>query len=328
MTDGKRVDLARRYKAAQHFAHLAASCEGSQEQFNLFHARGNHSLKIDRSQHGDRRHLRRRSSFSNGLLIALAQELPLGSLARRRDNWNDPQLLPQLGDGSQHGCFGNFTAQRVLQAGDCGVTRLKHLVSLHSELRYLARTRQLWAATPVAVAAECVHIRQNPACHDKIRLFTRLALEVEAHSNIGRFQSDQQLFGEHDVLGIRSCVPVTGYGLDKRWRYRRSKLPSREKETQTGLFDPGTGILKRKGPMSVVAHPFGARRFQLLCCQRKTSLPGCQRRRASLSPERRVCHLPFVSDAMEGPLDLLPRIQQSYWTSMRATRWVVGLGKF
>jgi hypothetical protein len=33
-------------------------------------------------------------------------------------------------------------------------------------------------------------------------------------------------------------------------------------------------------------------------------------------------------DPMEGPLDLLPRIQQSYWTSMRATRWVIRLGKF
>jgi hypothetical protein len=34
-----------------------------------------------------------------------------------------------------------------------------------------------------------------------------------------------------------------------------------------------------------------------------------------------------LSDSMEGPLDLLPRIQQSYWTSMGATGWMAGLSQ-
>ena len=43
------------------------------------------------------------------------------------------------------------------------------------------------------------------------------------------------------------------------------------------------------------------------------------------------CHLLYVTcllDAMEGPLNILPRIQQSYWTSMRATRWVLRFCQF
>ena len=219
VADGERVDLPRRYQSAQHFTHLAASREGSQEQLNFLHARGNYRLQINGSQHRDRRHLRRRSSFSNGLLIAMAQKLPLGSFARRRDNWNDPQLLPQLGDRPQHGGFRHFPAKGMLQRSNCGVSSLKQLVSLHRELRNLSRTRQLRAPAPVAVAAQRVNIRQHPAGHHKIRLLARLALKVQAHCNIGRFQADQQLFGEHDVLGIGSRVPLTCYGFDKRWRY-------------------------------------------------------------------------------------------------------------
>ena len=32
-------------------------------------------------------------------------------------------------------------------------------------------------------------------------------------------------------------------------------------------------------------------------------------------------------ETVEGPQDFLPRIQQSYWTSVRATGWVIGLRK-
>ena len=88
------MDLSSGHQTTQHFAHFASSGKGSQEQLNLFHARRNHSLQIDRSQHRDRRHLRRRRSLGNRLLVAKAQELPLGRFTRRRDNWNDPQLLP------------------------------------------------------------------------------------------------------------------------------------------------------------------------------------------------------------------------------------------
>jgi hypothetical protein len=38
------MDLPRRYQPTQHFTHLAASRQGSQEQLNLFHARRDHGL--------------------------------------------------------------------------------------------------------------------------------------------------------------------------------------------------------------------------------------------------------------------------------------------
>jgi hypothetical protein len=47
MADGERVDLPRRHQPAKHFAHLAASRQGSQEQLNLFHARRDYGLEID-----------------------------------------------------------------------------------------------------------------------------------------------------------------------------------------------------------------------------------------------------------------------------------------
>jgi hypothetical protein len=121
----------------------------------------------------------------------MAQQLPLGRVARCGNNWNDPQLLPQLGDRSEDGCFGHFAAQGVLQAGDCVVACLKQFVSLHGELRNLARTGQLRTATPIAVSAQRIHVRQYPARHHKIRMLARLALKVQAHRNIGRFKADQ-----------------------------------------------------------------------------------------------------------------------------------------
>jgi hypothetical protein len=85
-------------------------------------------------------------------LIAVAQELPLGSLAWSRDNRDDPQLLPKLADRPQHGCFGHFPAKCVLQAGNVGVARLKQFVGLHGQLRNLARTCQLRAASPITIS--------------------------------------------------------------------------------------------------------------------------------------------------------------------------------
>ena len=46
------------------------------------------------------------------------------------------------------------------------------------------------------------------------------------------------------------------------------------------------------------------------------------------APESKSGHLPEALNPVEGPLDLLPRIQQSYWTSMRATGWVVSFRQF
>jgi hypothetical protein len=215
MAHGNRVDLPRRHQPAQYFAHLAARRQGSQEQLNLFHARRNHGLQIDRSQYGDRRHLRRRRSLGNRLLVAMAQELPLCRFARRSDNWNDPQLLPKLGDPPQHCSFRHFPAERMLQRGNRRVSRLKLLVGLHRQLRHLARTSQLRATAPVAVSAQRIHIRQNPACHHIVRVLTRLALKVQAHRHIVRFQANQQLFGKGDVFGIGSRIPLTGYGFNK-----------------------------------------------------------------------------------------------------------------
>jgi hypothetical protein len=47
-----------------------------------------------------------------------------------------------------------------------------------------------------------------------------LALKVQAHRHAVAFQTDQQLFSKGDVFGIGGRIPLTGYGFNKRWRYR------------------------------------------------------------------------------------------------------------
>ncbi len=132
--------LAGGYQAAKHLADLAAGGQWGQEQLNLFHARGDHGLQIDGGKHGDGRNLGGGGAFGNGLLEASAEQLPLGWLAGGRNDRDDPQLLPELGNGAQNSAFGHFPAQSMLQRRDGGIARFKLLVCLHGQLRNLART--------------------------------------------------------------------------------------------------------------------------------------------------------------------------------------------
>ena len=116
---------------------------------------------------------------------------------------------------AQNSGFGDFPTQCMLQTGDGCVACLKLLVGLHRQLRNLARTGQLRAAAPVAVAAQRIHIGQNPARHHKVRLLARLAQQVQADRHIVELQADQQLFCEVNMLGIGSRIPLSGYGLNK-----------------------------------------------------------------------------------------------------------------
>jgi len=50
---GDGVHLPRGYQAAQHFAHLAAGGQRSQEHLHLFHAGGDDGLQVDGGEHGD-----------------------------------------------------------------------------------------------------------------------------------------------------------------------------------------------------------------------------------------------------------------------------------
>jgi len=101
-----------------------------------------------------------------------------------------------------------------------------------------------------------------------------MSKKVQPHGYAVGFQAHQQLFGQENVIRSGGRVPPPGYSLDKRGRDGRGKLPPGLEKTQSCLFNPRPGILKRECPGSGVAQSFGARCFQLLCCQRETSLPG------------------------------------------------------
>ena len=167
MAERDGVNLACGDQSAQNFAHLAARGERSKEHLDLFHAGGDHGLQVDGGKHGDRGDLRGGSAFGDGLLEAGAQQLPFGGLPGSGDDRNDAQLLPELGDGAQNGDFSHFAAERMLELRDGGVAGLKLLVGLDGELRNLARTGQLRAAAPVAIAAQGIDIGQNPAATTK-----------------------------------------------------------------------------------------------------------------------------------------------------------------
>ena len=138
-----------------------------------------------------------------------------GVLPGRGDHRNDAQLLPQFGDGAQNRRFRHFPAQRVLQLRDGGVAGFKKLVGLDGELRNRARPGQLRAAPPVAVAAQGVDVRQNPAGHDKIGLLAGLSQQIQAHCNAFGFQANQQVLGQGDNFGGGSRAAFTGYGFNK-----------------------------------------------------------------------------------------------------------------
>jgi hypothetical protein len=152
------VHLARGNQAAQHFAHLAARGQRREEQFDLFHAGGDHSLQIDGGEHRDRSDLRGGGAFGNGFLETVAQQLPLGGLSDGGDGGDDAKLLPELGNGAQNGHFSDFAAQGMGELGNVCIAQFQLLVGLHSQLRNLAGAGQLRAAAPVAVASEGIDV--------------------------------------------------------------------------------------------------------------------------------------------------------------------------
>jgi hypothetical protein len=132
---------------------------------------------------------------------------------------------------------------------------------MHRKLRNLPRSRQLRAAPPIAIAPQRVHIRQNPGCNNKIRLFTRLALQVEPNRNSFIFKANEQIFGQRDRLLIGSRLRPSSDGFNEGGRNGRRELPPWQKETKAGLFNPRTRIVQRESSKAVLAHPFGARLY-------------------------------------------------------------------
>ena len=119
----------------------------------------------------------------------------------RRNNRNDAQLLPEFSNGAQNSGFADFAAQRVLELGDGGIACFKQLVGLNGQLRNLARTGQLRAAAPVAVAPQRIHVGQNPGGHHKVGLLAGLAQQIQPDCHAIRLQTHQQLFGSAICFG-------------------------------------------------------------------------------------------------------------------------------
>ena len=84
----------------------------------------------------------------------------------------------------------------------------EQLVGLDGQLRNLARTGQLRAAAPVAIAAQGIDVGQNPGSHNKIGLFAGLAQQIQPYRYAIGFKAHQQFFGKSNVLGRGSTSGV------------------------------------------------------------------------------------------------------------------------
>jgi hypothetical protein len=202
-------------QSAQHFTHLAAGSKRREEELYIFHGGGDDGLQIDGSENRDGGDLRGGCALGNGLLEALAEQLPLRCFAGSADDRDNAQLLPELGDGAQHCCLSNFAAKGVLERGNVGVADFKQLVSLHSQLRDLTRASELRSATPVAITAQRIDVRQNPGRHYKVRLFAGQAQQVEPNGDAVQFQPYKEFLSKGDLFGLGRGIALSGNRLNK-----------------------------------------------------------------------------------------------------------------
>ena len=84
--------------------------------------------------------------------------------------------------------------------GNGGVAGFKQLVGLDGQRRYLARSGQLRAAPPVAVAAQSVDVGQYPCRHNEVGLLAGLSEHVQPDCHAIRFQANEQFFCRATVL--------------------------------------------------------------------------------------------------------------------------------
>jgi hypothetical protein len=132
---------------------------------------------------------------------------------------------------------------------------------MHCELRNLPGSRQLRATPPIAIAAERIHVGKDPTSYDEIRLLAGLAQQIESYRNSLIFKSNKQVFCVRYRLRIRGRFRPSSDGFNERGCYGRGKLASWQKETKSGLLNPGTSLFQSESPKAVLAHPFGARLY-------------------------------------------------------------------
>jgi hypothetical protein len=210
------MHLTRGNQATQNLAHLAAGGKRGQEQLDIFHTGGDHGLQVDGCQHGYSRDLRGGGTLGNSFLVTLAEQLPLSSLARGRNDGDNAKLLPKLGDSAQNSGFGHFSSQCAGElAQGCVTACVQQLVSLNGQLRNLARTCQLGNAAPVTVAAQGINVRKNPAGNHEIRRLAWQAQQIQPHNHAVSLQTHQQLFGYGNIFTVRSGLAPADYSLNK-----------------------------------------------------------------------------------------------------------------
>ena len=157
-------------------------------------------------------------------------EAATGRLARCGNHRNNPELLPEFGNGAGDRTLGHFPAQRVLELRNRSFAHFQKLVGLDGELRNLSGSSKLRRAAPVAVAAQSINVGQHPGGHDEVRLLARLAQQIQADSDIGVLKPHQQLLGLGDLPGIGRQVPMARNRLNKRRRQGYGVLPARRKQ--------------------------------------------------------------------------------------------------
>ena len=228
--------------------------------------------------------------------------------------------------------FGHFAAQRVLQLGDGGVARFQQLVGLNGKLRNLRANRSVaGCAASRGRRAEHKH-RAKPRRRPQNRAVRPAGPADSAAPPRHRSQAAPAALRQRESAwdpGSRSAGRATASTKDGATE-EENCLRGRKRHK------PVSSIQVRASSSVRVPCPF----WRILSardasnCSAVKEKPHFQARAGAwttLSPERRAAALTnskSILDSMEGPLDLLPGIQQSYWTSVRATGWVLSLCKF
>jgi hypothetical protein len=84
-------------------------------------------------------------------------------------------------------------------------------------------------------------------------------MQIEPYRNSFILKSNKKVLCVRYGFRVRGRFRPSSDGFHKRGCDGRGKLPPGQKETESGLFNPGTGLFQSQGAKAVLAHPFRAR---------------------------------------------------------------------
>ena len=262
--------LPGRRQPANYFSHLRSRCQGRQKALGIVRRRGNHRLQIYRNQHRQRGDLRHTDARIHRLLVPRLEWFPQRFLTFRLIERNYSQRRPKLMQRAQHGCFGEFLAEFLLNfCSGQHPALFQQLPNVRDKRRDAVCPGSAGSVLPIAVAAQGIHKRQCLLAHQKIRVIGCGAKQVQWQRRAGLDQAHEQPLGRLDRPPGRRRRRLAETGLNER-RSRRGNLRlAGKKQTQTRLEQPGLRVLQGQQRLGSLPPERRAGCQKLFRCQRE-----------------------------------------------------------